>query len=321
MIEVKNLAKSFGDLRAVDGVSFDARAGEILGVLGPNGAGKTTTLRMICGYLPPDDGTAIVAGHDVRDDSLAARRALGYLPENVPLYPEMRVEEYLSFRAGLKGIPARKRRHAVGRAAELTGIGHVLGRPIGHLSRGYRQRVGLADALVADPPVLVLDEPTVGLDPNQVIEVRELIRSLRGDRTLLLSSHILPEVEQVCDRVVIFRGGRIVAEGTTEELAERIAGARTVTLELRREDRERLASLVAGLGTIAAEEDLPDGWVRATLETAADVREELFRRAGATGIVLRELTRRALTLEEVFHQLTVAEDPAPAGGRDEEGEA
>ena len=321
MIEVRDLSKSFGDLRAVDGVSFEARAGEILGVLGPNGAGKTTTLRMICGYLPPDDGTAIVAGHDVRDDSLAARRSLGYLPENVPLYPEMRVEEYLSFRAGLKGIPARRRRGAIGRAAELTGITHVLGRPIGQLSRGYRQRVGLADALVADPPVLVLDEPTVGLDPNQVIEVRELIRSLRGDRTLLLSSHILPEVEQVCDRVVIFRGGRIVAEGTTAELAERIAGARTVTLELHRKDRERLSSLVEGLGTIAAEEDLPDGWVRATLEAAADVREELFRRASEARVVLRELTRRALTLEEVFHQLTVAEDPAPAGDREEEGEA
>ncbi len=318
MIEVRNLSKSFGDLRAVDGVSFEARTGEILGVLGPNGAGKTTTLRMICGYLPPDEGTAIVAGHDVRDDSLAARRSLGYLPENVPLYPEMRVAEYLAFRAGLKGVPARKRREAIGKAAELTGIAHVLGRPIGHLSRGYRQRVGLADALVADPPVLVLDEPTVGLDPNQVIEVRELIRSLRGDRTLLLSSHILPEVEQVCDRVVIFRAGRIVAEGTTAELAERIAGARTVTLELRREDRERLSSLVEELATIAAEEDLPDGWVRATLEAPADIREELFRRASEARVVLRELTRRALTLEEVFHQLTVAEPPVATDGRDEE---
>ncbi len=318
MIEVRNLSKSFGDLRAVDGVSFAARSGEILGVLGPNGAGKTTTLRMVCGYLPPDDGTAIVAGHDVREESLAARRSLGYLPENVPLYPEMRVEEYLSFRAGLKGIPPRRRRDAVARSAEMTGIGHVLGRPIGQLSRGYRQRVGLADALVADPPVLVLDEPTVGLDPNQVIEVRELIRSLRGDRTLLLSSHILPEVEQVCDRVVIFRGGRIVAQGTTAELAERIAGARTVTLELARRDRDRLPSVVGDLGTVAAEEELPDGWVRVTLEAPADVREELFRRAGAAGVVLRELTRRALTLEEVFHQLTVAEE-TPPGGHGEDG--
>lgn len=304
MIQVDTLVKRFGEKTAVQGVSFHAKRGEVLGVLGPNGAGKSTTLRMLCGFLPPTSGSALIDGVDVVRDSLSARRKIGYLPENVPLYPEMRVCEYLDFRGGIKGLGAAARRTSAERVLGLLGLGAVTRQTIGTLSKGYRQRVGLADALLANPPLLVLDEPTVGLDPNQVIEMRALIQSLRGDHTLLLSSHILSEVERVCDRVVIFRDGRVIAEDTPDGLQRQAQQAAAVTIEIAAADRERARLLLDGLGTIDGEIDLGDGWWRLTIAAETDPRVEIFDRARAVGLTLRELSRRSQTLEQIFHELT-----------------
>ncbi len=312
MVEAHALTRRFGPLTAVSGASFEARRGEILGVLGPNGAGKTTTLRMLCGFLPPTSGTARVCGLDVGEQPVEARRQIGYLPENNPLYPEMRVREYLLFRGGLKGVPGARRRGRVDEVVGMCGLGEVAGRTIGTLSKGFRQRVGLADALVANPPVLVLDEPTNALDPLQVHEVRGLVRSLAGAHTILFSSHQLHEVEQVCDRVVIFRQGRVIAQDTTENLRRGMARGATCTVELRAADAERVADFAHDLARVLRTEALDDGWVRLTLEAPDDPREALFRRAAELRLVLRELTRRQLTLDEVFQELAAG----PAGGND-----
>jgi ABC-2 type transport system ATP-binding protein len=225
LILIEHLTRRFHDLVAVDDVSLQVPRGEILGFLGPNGAGKSTTIRILTGFLPASSGRAEVAGHDVATDSLAVRRCIGYLPENVPLPADARVGEYLEFRARLKGLSARARPDALERALRLCGLLDMRRRIVGQLSRGYRQRVGLADALLAEPPVLILDEPTGGLDPGQRQEVLELVAALRGERTVMLSSHVLAEVEHVCTRVAIIQKGRIVAQGTREEL-ETAAGHR-----------------------------------------------------------------------------------------------
>ncbi|RMG45186.1 MAG: ATP-binding cassette domain-containing protein [Acidobacteria bacterium] len=316
MVEVSGLTKRFDTVVAVDGVSFTARPGEILGVLGPNGAGKTTTLRIVAGFLEPSSGRVAVDGIDVLRDSLAVRRRLGFLPENNPLYPEMRVGEYLRFRAALKGIPRRSRDERIAAVAGRCGVAQVLERVIGRLSRGYRQRVGLADALLADPPVVILDEPTVGLDPNQVREVRGLVRELGRDRTVLLSSHVLAEVEQTCDRVVIFHRGRIVAEDSTDALRGRLGRGALVTAEIAPGDAHRAEELAAGVAEIRSSERLEDGWLRLTLAADSDPREQIFRRAALSGVVLRELTRRRLSLEEVFHELTADETPRENAGEE-----
>lgn len=211
MIEVKNLTKHYGEFAAVRDVSFDVQKGEILGFLGPNAAGKTTTMRIITGFLSPTSGTATVNGHDVFYEGDEVKKAIGYLPERPPLYPEMRVADYLSFVAEIKGVPSRDRRGAVGTAMQKTQTDHVSRQVIGTLSKGYQQRVGIAQALVHNPPILILDEPTSGLDPKQIVEARGLIKSLQGDHTVILSTHILPEVAQTCDRVVIINKGKIVA--------------------------------------------------------------------------------------------------------------
>lgn len=318
MIEVASLTRRFGEIVAVREVSFGARTGEILGVLGPNGAGKTTTLRVLCGYLPPTSGRAVVDGIDVTGNPSDVRARIGYLPENNPLYPEMRVSEYLAFRAGLKRVPRREVAGRVGAALARCGLAAVARQTIGTLSKGYRQRVGLADALVAEPPVLVLDEPTSGLDPNQAAETRALVRGLRGKHTILFSSHQLHEVEEVCDRVLIFRRGQIVAADTMENLRRRGAAGATVTVELR--GRERLDPLAEGIARVVGVEELPDGFLRATLEAGDDPREALFERAAARGTVLRELTRRELSLEQVFHELTTAPAAAAAPAPAPDGE-
>ncbi|MBP7149165.1 MAG: ATP-binding cassette domain-containing protein [Acidobacteria bacterium] len=318
MIEVDSLLKTFGETLAVDRVSFAAQPGEILGVLGPNGAGKTTTLRILCGYLAPTAGTARVQGLDVVERSLDVRRRIGYLPENFPLYPEMKVGEYLRFRAALKGIPRRRRAAEVARVLGLCGLEAVSHRTIGTLSKGYRQRVALADALAGEPPVLVLDEPTTGLDPNQAYDIRQLIRSFRGGHTILLSSHILSEVEQICDRVVIFRRGKVIAEDTPAALSGRVRAGETVSVEFAAGEREALlARLPAGV-TVAAVEDLGDGWCRASLEAPADPRAAIFRAAADAGLTLRELSRRTLSLEEIFHELTTQAESPAAGPSDGE---
>ena len=218
LLEARGLVKIFGKRRVVDGVSFDVNAGEVVGLLGPNGAGKTTTMRMLTTFLAPSSGRAVLCGHDVLDEPLEVRKKVGYLPENVPLYLEMRVREYLSYRAKLKDVPGSKRRSAIEEVLERCKIKDVETRVLGHLSKGYRQRVGLADALVANPPLLILDEPTAGLDPNQIREVRDLIRRLGENHTILLSTHILPEVETTCARAIVIDRGKLVAQGTIEEL-------------------------------------------------------------------------------------------------------
>ncbi len=224
MIEALGVTKRYGDLVAVNDVSFKAEAGEVVGFLGPNGAGKTTTMRMLTGFLPATDGTAVVDGHDIFDEPLAARRAIGYLPETPPLYPEMDVSGYLKYVARIKDVPRSGRKQAVERALERCGLSHVARRVIGSLSKGYRQRVGLAQAIVHDPPVLILDEPTVGLDPNQILEIRELIRDLAAPRegepshTVILSTHILPEVEAICRRVIMIHDGQKVLDDSMENL-------------------------------------------------------------------------------------------------------
>ncbi len=230
MIEVKQVTRYFGRVMAVDHVSFQVEKGEILGFLGPNAAGKTTTMRILTTYLPATSGTASVAGFDVHQDSMQVRKRIGYLPENPPLYTEMRVDDYLEFVARIKGVDPRTRKHAIAETMDKTGISSVSRRVIKQLSKGFKQRVGLAQALVHNPDVLILDEPTVGLDPKQIIEVRELIRSLAGDHTIILSTHILPEVSMTCERVVIIDQGRVVAEDTPDNLTRKLAGSQRFTL-------------------------------------------------------------------------------------------
>ena len=292
-------------------VSFSVREGEIVGFLGPNGAGKTTAMRVLTGFLPPTAGTARIAGHDVVTDTERARASLGYLPESAALYPEMRVREYLSYRARLEGVRGPDVSRRVGEAIESCLLAEVAHRKVENLSKGYRQRTALAGALVHRPPVLILDEPTVGLDPGQIIRIRETIRSLGRERAVLLSTHILPEVDAVCDRVLIIDRGRIVAQGTVSELESRLAGAPVVRAAFagRVEARGALQAL-PGVTAVVEEEGAGETRVRLECETGADPREEVFRTAVAREWTLRELTREALSLEAVFVRLTRPEEPA-----------
>jgi ABC-2 type transport system ATP-binding protein len=310
MIEAEGLTKDYGTIVAVADVSFRIERGEVVGFLGPNGAGKSTTLRMITGFLGPTRGTVRVNGYSVQERPLEARRALGYMPEGAPLYPELRVAEYLNFRAELKGVPSRERRTAVGRSLELTQITDVADTLILHLSRGYRQRVALADALVAKPPLLVLDEPTAGLDPNQIREVRRLVRELGREHTLLVSSHILSEVESTCDRALVIHRGRLVAEGSLDELrARRSPGVRVVARGEAELARVRSAS-VPGVRSVRAHPDPEEGYVRLEIEIDPEARravEEIVAVLVVAGLSVREVVPRRASLEEVFAQLTGAE--------------
>ena len=315
MIEVQGLSKRYPTRLAVDDVTFNVKRGEIVGFLGPNGAGKTTTMRVLTGFLPPSSGVARVAGHDVVTQSAPARAALGYLPESAATYPEMRVAEYLAFRARLEGVAGGDVRKRVGEAIERCLLGEVSERRIENLSKGFRQRTALAGALVHQPPVLILDEPTIGLDPVQIIKIRETIRELGQDRAVLLSTHILPEVEAVCDRVLIIDRGRIVAEGTPTELRGKLAGGPAIRVVVRGAVAAREA--FAGLPGVTAAEvaDAPgETRVRLVCAQGVDPREDVFRAAVERGWVLRELAREALSLEDVFVRLTRHEEAAaPAG--------
>ncbi len=310
MIHVRNLTKRYVRNAAVDDVSFDVERGEIVGFLGPNGAGKSTTMRILTGYLPATAGQVSVAGHDIFRESLEARRKIGYMPENVPLYGEMRVKEYLRFRGALKGLGGRELRQKVGEAMHLAGVTEVRRQLIGSLSKGFRQRVGLADALVHSPPLLILDEPTNGLDPNQIRQVRELIRSLGDKHTILLSTHILSEVELVCDRVIIIDRGRVRAADTPQNLVRKFRAAGTVTVEIEAPARaagEQLEA-VPGVRKVTKEEE-SGGWVTFTMrvESNADVREMVADLALRKKWRVRELSRRTATLEDVFVELTHAD--------------
>ena len=253
MIDVKHLTKWYGRVLAVDDITFHVDKGMIVGFLGPNGAGKSTTLKVLTCYLPATSGKVAIAGHDVLEDSLAVRRNIGYMPEAVPLYPEMRVRELLMFRAAMRDIPPRDRKSAVDRAADrcwLSVPDNVMRRRVGELSRGYKQRVGLAEALLHNPPVLVLDEPTIGLDPNQIRAMRELIQQLGQDHTIILSSHILAEVEQTCNHIIVIAGGQIVADGTPEQLRKKVSGPSQVLAELRGAEPAELAKAVGAIGGV-----------------------------------------------------------------------
>ena len=313
MIEVQSLTKRYATRLAVDDVTFAVRQGEIVGFLGPNGAGKTTTMRVLTGFLPPTGGSARVAGHDVVTESTAARAALGYLPESAALYPELRVREYLTFRAKLEGVPGGQVRARVAEALDRCLLGEVADRKIDNLSKGFRQRTALAGALVHQPPVLILDEPTIGLDPVQIIKVRETIRDLSRDRAVLLSTHILPEVEAVCDRVLIIDRGRIVAEGTPSDLRAKLAGAPVVHVTIKGSAaiREDLAGL-PGVASVELEEAPGETRARVLCLQGSDPREDVFRLAVTKGWTLRELSRAAMSLEDVFVRLT-RHDEAGAG--------
>jgi ABC-2 type transport system ATP-binding protein len=309
MIEVHSLTKRYPTRLAVDDVSFAVRQGEIVGFLGPNGAGKTTTMRVLTGFLPPTAGSASVAGYDVVTESTAARSALGYLPESAALYPELRVREYLSFRARLEGVPGGQVRSRVGEALDRCLLGEVADRKIDNLSKGFRQRTALAGALVHQPPVLILDEPTIGLDPVQIIKVRETIRELSRDRAVLLSTHILPEVEAVCDRILIIDRGRIVAEGTPSDLRAKLTGAPVVHVTIKGSAaiREDLAGL-PGVASVDVEDAPGETRARMLCLQDSDPREDVFRLAVAKGWTLRELARAAVSLEDVFVRLTRREE-------------
>jgi ABC-2 type transport system ATP-binding protein len=331
LIQVQHLTKTFPAKIAVSDVSFDVREGEILGFLGPNGAGKTTTMRVVTGFLPPSHGTVVVNGHDVVDEPQAVKRQIGYLPENVPLYQEMRVREYLDFRAALKGVPRADMRKAVDRTLEECIIGDVQDRVVGQLSKGYRQRVGLADALVSDPPILILDEPTIGLDPAQIREIRKLIKDLGRERTVILSSHILPEVEMVCDRVVIISRGRLVGEGTPEELKKQLMGRVGARARIRTAEMDPSAlEEIEGVESVDVTDE--GGDVHAVTVMAAEsdtpIEEEVFRVCVDRGWVLRSLSREAPSLEDIFVEIVAREpevaeaetdeDDEEAGGEEEE---
>ncbi len=305
MIVATALTKRFGRLTAVDAIDLEVPGGSIVGFLGPNGAGKSTTIRMICGYTAPTSGTITIDKLDVQKRRMEVLRKIGYLPESTPLYTEMRVREYLKFRAQLFGIPSKKRKSAIEYVLRRCWLNDVVRRPIGQLSKGYRQRVGLAAALLHKPPVLILDEPTVGLDPSQIREVRSLIRELGGEHTVLLSSHILSEVEAVCDRVLIIAGGRICAEGTIDQLRTR--ATKTAHYVLETESRIE-TSLFDGLPYVASVERtaLESGWQRLTITAKADapdLRERLAAMVKRLQGTTRELHREAPSLEQLFVQV------------------
>jgi ABC-2 type transport system ATP-binding protein len=319
VIRVERLSKKYGPAAqlALDDVSFDVGQGEIVGLLGPNGAGKTTMMRILTCFLAPTRGHATLAGASIADDPRGVRRAVGYLPEAVPLPPEMRAREYLEFRAALKGIRRRGRAAAVAAAVEEVGLGDRRGQIVGTLSRGYRQRVGLADALLGRPPILILDEPTVGLDPNQVRETRALIRALGRERTILLSTHILSEIEAIATRVVILNRGRLAGAETPAALEGRVAGARRIVVELGAGDRARAPELfraVPGVGEVAPvdETHLSLTLAPGTTDDGA-VREAVFQAATGAGLALRELRAIAPSLEEIFARATADPGPGKAG--------
>lgn len=314
MIRAEHLTKRFGTFTAISDISFTVERGEIVGFLGPNGAGKSTTMRILCGVFPPTSGRAVIAGYDVVADSLRARSVVGYFPERVSLYLDMTVREYLRYVASMKDIEATQHRVSVERALDSAGVAHVAHRLIGTLSKGYRQRVGIAQALVGQPRVLILDEPTAGLDPEQVAEMRRLIRSLRGDSTVIISTHILPEVEATCDRVIIINQGRMLAVDTPHNLNQRLRQTSQIYLEVVGPADQVMTRLRAVPGVLSVEPSpsAVDGVVALTVATAKDrdLRAELAARVSAAQWGLQELRPVALSLEAIFLSLVTAPEPS-----------
>jgi ABC-2 type transport system ATP-binding protein len=311
VISVKHLTKTFGRTVAVDDISFEVTRGEVVGFLGPNAAGKSTTMRMLTCYLAPDAGTAVVAGYDVLDAPLEVRKRVGYLPESAPLYLDMDVIAYLEFVADVRGIPSAERARRIRKMVEVCGLGGMVGRTVGTLSKGYRQRVGLAQTLIHDPDILILDEPTTGLDPSQIIEIRELVKQIGRERTVILSTHILPEVEVTCTRVLIINEGRIVASGTPQELQSVAGGEHSIYVSV----NSRGAPVEDALGRIRSVRSVErlgeekGGYATYLLKAVdgVDVGEEVFKAALAGNWTLNELRRETLSLEAIFLKLTTKE--------------
>jgi ABC-2 type transport system ATP-binding protein len=313
MIQVENLSKRYGTFQAIQDLNFHAEKGEIVGFLGPNGAGKTTTMRILTGYMPPSEGRAVVAGYDVFNDSIEVRRRVGYLPESVPLYTDMTVYEYLSFMGELRRVPERE-----DRIEEVMDSVHLTDRAdtfIGHLSKGYRQRVGLAQALLHRPDVLILDEPTIGLDPAQVVEVRNLVKEVGRERTVMLSTHILTEAQHMCNRVLIINKGQIVAEDSPARLQARLAGADRVRVKVAG-DGDGLAGALEGVAGVTRVNAINDGEYEVEASPGQDVRPELARQVVTGGWNLLELRYVGMSLEDIFLQLTREEggEAAAEGG-------
>ena len=309
MIEVKELTRYYGPKQAISNVSFRVNKGEILGLLGPNAAGKTTTMRILTCYMPPTSGTATVGGYDIFEQSLEIRKITGYLPENPPLYSDLTVEDYLKFVAKIKGIEKQRIRSEVDSVVEKTTIGDVRSRVIGKLSKGFKQRVGLAQALLNNPQVVIFDEPTVGLDPKQIIEIRELIKRLKGEHTIILSSHILPEVEQTCERVVIISEGKVVAEDTPENLMSRMRGVERIILEVdsAEQNLRQVLKTFAEIKSVQVDKG-NKGLLKVTVESKRDLRKDLARALVNGNIGLYEIYTDRVTLEDIFLQLTTKEE-------------
>ncbi len=311
MIKVEQLSKNFGQVRALDNISFEAQEGEILGFLGPNGAGKTTTMRIITGYLPPTAGRVTVGGLDVRDNPIAIRQQIGYLPENTPLYMDMDVWGYLNFVAEVKGISRGDRGKKVREVMDEVAITDVQDRTVGKLSKGYKQRVGLAQALLNDPPILILDEPTIGLDPKQIIEIRQLIKSMAGKRTIILSTHILPEVGMVCQRVIIVNRGQLIAVDTPENLTDRLQRSRQMEILVKGPQDEIQGKLggLAGVTHVEMSDRRGDLLVfLADCEMGVDARPEVAKTVTQAGWELYGLRAIEMTLEDIFVQLVTEEE-------------
>jgi len=315
MIDVQGLVKDYGSFRAVEGVSFSIQPGEVVGLLGPNGAGKSTTLRILTGYMPPTDGKVQIAGFDIQEEPLAARRRIGYLSENNPLYESLGVWESLELTGRLRGIPSADLPRRVSRVVEQCSLGSVISKDVGQISKGYRQRLGLALAILHDPDILILDEPTSALDPNQQKEVHELVLALRQKKTVLLSTHILPEAQSLCDRLLIINRGRIVARGTVGELQGQIGGENTyyVRLAAPREDAQSALAALPGVTHVEYADEVEPGAPGFNVTSPGDPREALFNLAVQKRWLPKELRRRSASLDEIFTSLTGAETPpAPA---------
>ena len=312
-IEVRGVTKRFGPTVAVNDVSFDVRKGEVMGFLGPNGSGKTTTMRLLTSFYTPDSGTVLIEGIDNQKHDLETRRMIGYLPENNPLYADLLVNEYLSFVADLRGLSGAERRANIDQAVEETGISEVYYRPVGQCSKGYKQRVGLAQAILHQPDILIMDEPTEGLDPNQRVPIRELIRSMGSERTVLLSTHVLSEVEETCDRLMIISRGRIVAAGTVEELRTQAQTERHVELEVEGDDVEPALSELPGVSSLRLLAPV-DGRQRYTLAATGetDLRPEIFQLAKRKDWVIWELHQEVTRLQDLFQSLTAEAEPEEA---------
>jgi ABC-2 type transport system ATP-binding protein len=308
MIQVDNLTKSYGKTRALKGVSFSINKGEIVGFLGPNGAGKSTTMKILTCYMPADSGSATVAGYDTFDNSLEVRKRIGYLPESAPLYTDMSVVDFLKFAGSMHGLRGNRLQGQVKNAIDRTGLGSAVAKNIGELSKGYRQRVGLAQALIHEPDFLVLDEPTSGLDPNQIVEIRDLIREIGREKTVILSTHILPEVTATCDRAIIISDGRVVASGTPDELMKRGSGAAGITTAIRgpQPDVEHKLAAIPGVDMVRQLEILKDNTVRLHIESenGQDLPAKVFRCCVDNGWILTELRQDVASLEDVFAELT-----------------